>query len=138
MEAQLKTADGRLVFKVTGETPKALFKEIAGLQEVFEAESSCGCCNGTAIRFQARQVEDFDFYELVCRNNECRARFQFGQAKKGGGLFPKRKDDDGNWLPNRGWEKYVKPGNAASAPSQGNAGPPPPRGIRQDDGRGGW
>jgi hypothetical protein len=26
--------------------------------------------------------------------------------KKGGGLFPKRKDKDGNWLPDRGWVKW--------------------------------
>ena len=117
MEANYRTADGRITFKVSGENAKILFKEIAGLQEVFEAESACGCCGGTAIRFQARQVEDYDFYELVCRNGDCRARFQFGQAKKGGGLFPKRKDDDGNWLPNRGGERYVKPGTQpASAP----------------------
>ena len=106
MEAQLKLASGKLIFKVNGETPKDLFKSIAALQEVFEAESACGCCQSDDIRFQARQVDDYDFYEMVCRS--CFARFQFGQAKKGGGLFPKRKDEDGNYLPNNGWARYQK------------------------------
>ena len=30
------------------------------------------------------------------------AKLSFGSHKKGGGLFPKRKDGD-NWLPDRGW-----------------------------------
>jgi len=26
----------------------------------------------------------------------------------GGGLFPKRKDSEGNWLPDKGWTKWNK------------------------------
>ena len=37
---------------------------------------------------------------------DCGARLAFGVMKKGGGLFPKRKDADGNWFPDRGWVKY--------------------------------
>lgn len=128
MEAAYRTADGRITFKVQGEHPKDLLAAIAALQEVFEAEKSCGVCNSTNIRFLYRLSSGYKFYEMVCGEQGCRARFSFGQAKEGGGLFPKRRDDDGNWLPNRGWEKYVKPGsNEASAPTTrgGNAGPPP-------------
>ncbi len=132
MKANYKTANGRLMFEVTGETAKALFREIAQIQEVFDAEKSCGCCNGTDLRFLSRQVDDFDFYELACGNQECRARFSFGQAKKGGALFPKRKDEDGSYLPNRGWSKY-EGGKAQTGPANGKPGPydqqdePPPQ-----------
>ena len=102
MEANYKTADGRIIFKVSGETPKALFSEIASLQEVFEAESSCGCCNSARIRFQARQVDDFDFYELACCNQECFARFQLRPTEEGRGLFPSSaKTPMGTSLPRR-------------------------------------
>ncbi len=129
MKAHLTIAGGSLTFELTAETPKDLFEQISSVQEVFEAETSCGCCDGDELRFLARQVDDFKFYEIACQNPDCRARFAFGQAKKGGGLFPKRKDEDGNWLPNRGWSKYqpktegVGNGHAA-APQAAKAAPP--------------
>ena len=106
MEAQYKTSNGRLVFKVTAENAKAMFQEIARVQDVFEAESACGACSSENIRFVARKVEDFEYHELQCL--DCGAAFRFGQSKTGGGLFPKRKDDQGVPLPNRGWQKYNK------------------------------
>lgn len=138
MEANYKTADGRIIFKVNGETPKALFAEIAAIQDLFEAEIACGVCGGVVIRYQVRNVEKdgkkYKYHELVCRNHECRARFGFGQAMEGGGLFPKRKDADGNWLPNRGWEKYER-AEQQSAPQQSRQlAPPPSRGGQG----GGW
>jgi hypothetical protein len=42
-------------------------------------------------------------YELIC--GACGGQFSFGQHKKGGSLFPKRKGDNG-FLPNRGWHKW--------------------------------
>ena len=105
MKAHYRTASGRITFEIEGETPKDLFKKVAGLQEVFEAETTCGCCEGKDIRFQVRTVEDNDYFELVCQDINCRARFQFGQNKKGGGLFPKRRDESG-WLANGGWSKW--------------------------------
>lgn len=104
MKAHYRTANGRLTFEVQAETVKALFTEVAKIQEVFDAESTCGCCKSHDIRFQHRQVEEFDYYELRC--NSCSARFQFGQSKKGGALFPKRKAENGNYLDNRGWSKF--------------------------------
>lgn len=106
MKANYKTGNGRLMFEVNGETAKDIFRQISQVQEVFDAETQCGCCGDKNLKFLARQVDDFDFYELACSSIGCRARFAFGQAKKGGALFPKRKDEDGNWLPNNGWSKY--------------------------------
>ena len=53
-----------------------------------------------------RSVEGNDYYELRCGN--CGGILSFGQHKKGGTLFPKRKDDNNNYLPNKGWHKWVK------------------------------
>jgi hypothetical protein len=51
-------------------------------------------------------VEGNDYFEIRCA--DCGAILAFGQHKKGVTLFPKRKDDDGNYLPNRGWHKWTK------------------------------
>lgn len=106
MEAHFKTRDGRLTFKLEGDTPKALFAAIASVQEIFEADTECGLCHDKAIRFRVRQVDDFSYYEMVCTNPTCRARLSFGQNRVGGGLFAKRKGAEGNWLENDGWEQY--------------------------------
>jgi hypothetical protein len=49
-------------------------------------------------------LEPWTYYELRCA--DCGARLSFGSMKKGGGLFPRRKDSEGNWLPDRGWVKW--------------------------------
>lgn len=112
MKAHYKTKSGQLTFEVQAETASAVFKQIADIQEIFD-QTQCGCCQSPDIRFRVRTVEDNNFYELICLG--CRARFQLGQNKKGGGLFPKRKDADGNWLPNGGWEVYQGNGQAAGS-----------------------
>lgn len=115
MKAHYKTHDSRIVVEVTGEAAKDLFKGIAQVQEIFDAASACGVCNCEDLKFQYRLVDDFEFYELACKNVECRARLQFGQHKKGGTLFPKRQDDDGKWLPHAGWSRYVPPGQQTTS-----------------------
>jgi hypothetical protein len=103
LEAQYKTRSGHLILRVEGETQKDLFRELARAQETFEAETECGICKGTEIRFRVRAVDDNEYYELRC---SCGATFAFGQHKKGGSLFPKRKAEDGKALPNHGWTKW--------------------------------
>ena len=104
MEAQYKTRSGRLLVKVQAERQKDLFRQLATLQEVFDAETHCGCCNSENIRFQVRTVESMEFFELAC--TACGAKFEFGQHKNGAGLFPKRKNEHGDPLPNHGWKKW--------------------------------
>lgn len=123
MEAQYKTRDGRLVIKVEAEHQKGLFKELAAAQEVFESEAECGCCRSKELRFRVRVVDENEFYELACN---CGARFEFGQHKKGGSLFPKRRAEDGTALPNRGWAKWepsanTVPVNGRNQPAQSDA-----------------
>lgn len=95
----------RLVFEIEGAGQKEIFKELATIQEIF-GESHCGLCNKSNLKFIVRNVEGNDYYELRC--SDCGATLAFGQHKKGGTLFPKRKDDDGKWLPNKGWYKWNK------------------------------
>jgi hypothetical protein len=102
MEAHYRTRNGRLTIAIEANSQKDLFKALATVAEVFEAESTCGCCNSDLIRFQVRTVETFDHFELQCAN--CTARFEFGQHRNGQSLFPKRRDENGNSLPNRGWK----------------------------------
>jgi hypothetical protein len=102
MELQYRTRNGRLWLKVDAASHKDLFRAVAVVQEVFEAETHCGCCTSDLIRFQTRKVDAFEFFELVC--DHCDARFEFGQHKNGQTLFPKRRDEDGKPLANRGWK----------------------------------
>lgn len=105
MEAQYKSHNGRLMFKIEGGTQKELFENIADIQEVFESDSVCGMCRSADIHFRVREVQGNKYFELRC--GACNAQFAFGQNKDMKSLFPKRKDDQGNWLPNRGWFKYT-------------------------------
>lgn len=96
-------ATDKLEFEVEGTGQKEIFKELATIQEIF-GEEKCGACGHDSIKFVVRNVEDNDYYELRCNN--CKHVLGFGQHKKGGTLFPKRKDDQGNYLPNNGWHKW--------------------------------
>ena len=102
MKAKYKVGD-KLEFELDGAGQKELFKEIANIQEIF-GEVKCGVCGSENIKFVVRVVDDNEYYELRCM--DCGAVLGFGQHKKGGTLFPKRKDGDGNWLDNKGWYKY--------------------------------
>ena len=104
MKANYRTRDGRIVVEVQGETVKDLFRGIGQAQEVFEAAACCGACESPNIQFRTRTIEDNDYFELSCQ--DCHSKLDFGQHKKGGTLFAKRKDSDGSWLPNAGWRKW--------------------------------
>ncbi len=104
MKATYRTSDGRISFEVEGESAKALFAQIAGIQEIFDVEHECGMCKSKDIRFRVRKADKFTYYELNCQ--ECRARLDFGQSQDLVSLFPKRKDEDGRWMEHRGWYRY--------------------------------
>jgi hypothetical protein len=103
MKLNYKVSD-KLSFELEGEGQKEIFKELASIQEIF-GEESCGLCKSHNLRYVVRNVDGNDYYELRCA--DCGAILAFGQHKKGGTLFPRRKDDEGKWLPNRGWHKYT-------------------------------
>lgn len=106
MKATYTTANGRIAFEVAGDSPKDVFAELALIQEVFDAESSCGMpgCESDDIHYRVRvSRQGHTYYELVCMN--CNARFEFGQIKDMKNLFPKRRED-GKPLENGGWCRY--------------------------------
>ena len=100
---------GQFSFEIQEDSMKEVFKNLAKLDEIF-GNDVCGKCGGTDIKFVVRNVDDNDYYELHCKDIKCRAKLAFGQHKKGGTIFPKRKDkeEDGKYLPNNGWTVYVK------------------------------
>lgn len=98
-------ANDRLSFELEASGQKEIFKELAIIQEIF-SEDKCELCKNQNFRFVVRSVDGNDYYELRCF--DCGGILTFGQHKKGGTLFPKRKDDNNNWLPNKGWHKYQK------------------------------
>ena len=93
-----------LEFELEGSGQKEIFKELAIVQEIF-SEKACGLCKNEALKYVVRNVDNNDYFELRCP--ACGGLLSFGQHKKGGTLFPKRKDDNSNWLPNGGWHKWV-------------------------------
>ena len=102
MKVNYTSRNGRISVELEGDGQREIFEQISRFQEVFE-EASCGKCGSDNIKFVVRNVDDNLYYELRCQ--DCGARLSFGSHKKGGGLFPKRKDGD-NWLPDRGWGKW--------------------------------
>jgi|688.fasta_scaffold1589577_1 hypothetical protein len=111
------TVSNKLQFEIEGEGQKEIFKGLASVQEIF-GEEKCGVCGNTNYRFVVRNVDDNDYYELRCNNNDCGATLAFGQHKKGGTLFPRRKDDEGKWLSNKGWHKWQKDESAGQSDSK--------------------
>lgn len=98
---------GKLTVEFEASTHKEAFKHLSSLREVFGHEK-CGNCGSTDVNFVVRDVADgkktYAFHEMHC--NKCRARLAFGQHSEGDTLFPKRKDDQGNWLDKNGWVKW--------------------------------
>jgi hypothetical protein len=103
MKVTYTTKNNRIKVELEGESQKDIFESLSKFQEVFD-ETTCGKCGSENLRFIVRNVEDNLYYELRCV--DWGARLSFGVHKKGGGLFPKRKDNDGKWLPDNGWLKW--------------------------------
>lgn len=95
--------NGRFSIDLEDADQRTMFQQVARFQEIFE-EDTCGKCGNQNIRFVVRTVDDNQYHELKC--TDCHAKLAFGATKKGGGLFPKRKDKEGNWLADRGWVKW--------------------------------
>jgi len=96
---------GRMTFEFEASTHKEVFSQLSGLEEVF-SETNCGRCHGEELRHLVREHDGYMFYELRCLNSDCRARLAYGQAREGDRLFPKRKDDAGNWIDSDGWQRW--------------------------------
>jgi hypothetical protein len=116
MKIRYQTASGRMEFEGEASTVKEAFEWLSTVQELFE-ESTCGLCGQENLTYEVREYDGNNYYKLHCR--DCHATLDFGQRRDGSNLFIKRKDADGNVLPNRGWYRYQ--GNAPKT----NAAPTP-------------
>lgn len=113
MKVTYRSADGRFTTEIEGNGHAGVWKEVAAFQEVFE-HAACGKCGNKNIRFSVRNSEakqgknkgkTFTYYELRC--TKCGAKKTFGMLDDGSqNLFPRSKDEEGNYLPNGGWVKY--------------------------------
>lgn len=95
--------------EIESDSARDAVEQLAAFQEVFG--EACGKCGSKDVQFVVRTAQDksgddVQYYELRCR--DCGAKLAFGCNKKGGGLFPKRKDADGEWFNDRGWVKWNK------------------------------
>ena len=83
-----------LSIEIEGETQKDLFRELAGVAEVF-GEHQCGLCGAAhivpAFRTVTQAKKSFEYPEWHCLS--CGARLALGSMMEGGRLFPHRKLD---------------------------------------------
>lgn len=98
-----KKLNNNVEVEVEADGQKEIFKELAAVEEIF-GENECGMCKKNNTKFVVRSVDGNDYFEQRC--TDCSAVLSYGQHKKGGTLFPKRKGEDGSYLPNRGWYKW--------------------------------
>lgn len=131
IEVTYRSRNPRFVIKATGETPKDVFGDLASMAEILDASEACGKCGCTEIAPRVRRIEEDVFYEAKCTASDCGATLGFGQSRKGGFLFPKRKDEEKKWMPNKGWTIYSAGGNQQQDTRQSQAprpGAPPAQG----------
>lgn len=92
-----------LLVEFDAQDVKTTFEYLAQIDEILGQER-CGKCKNEKLAFQVREVDGNKFYELRCK--ACGAVLGFGSHKKGGTLFPQRKDAEGDFLPDGGWTKW--------------------------------
>ena len=103
MEAQYKTRSGQLIVKIEGRLFLDIIRGISEVDEVLRNDK-CGCCESTNVRPNHRKSGNYDFYEMLCQ--DCGAALGLGVRQSDQKLFPRRKDEDGNFLANGGWKKW--------------------------------
>ena len=103
MSTKVRIQVGRVWLEVDSTSVKDAIRDLSDYADVF-SHTSCGACQSQEVRPTHRQAQGYDFYEMTCL--ACGARLSFGQLRDGDGLFPKRKDKEGNWLSGNGWVKY--------------------------------
>jgi len=109
---QFNIGGGSIVFDAEG--VKDAIKVMSEFMEVF-GHQECGKCKSKQV-FPEHRTDDegHDYYSMKCLS--CGCQLSFGQHKKGGTLFTKKKDKKGDWLPNGGWltwqeQKKTEPDN---------------------------
>ena len=93
---------GKFTVEAEGSSTE-VFEQLAAFDSVF---GNCvNKANGSEnIGFRHREVDGNHYYEMYDKDEF--HVLKFGKTKKDGSLFPRRKDADGNWLDNGGWNKF--------------------------------
>jgi hypothetical protein len=115
MKIRYSALSGRLVFESEAANPKEAFEWLSAVQELSE-ENACGVCGQNHLAYDVREYDGNNYYKLVCR--DCHAQLDFGQRRDGNNLFIKRKDAEGNMLPNNGWYRWQGQAARPAAPAQ--------------------
>ena len=113
MKVSYNSTTGGFLVEVEGDV-KTVVEQLAEFNEIALADKCCGDpkCQSKNIGFHVRDIDGNKYYERRC--NDCGARLCFGQTKKGGKLFPKRKlmpngqpdMKKGSFGPHRGWSHF--------------------------------
>jgi hypothetical protein len=82
-------------------------------------------CGQSHLTYEVRDYDGNNYYKLVCR--DCHAQLDFGQRRDGNNLFIKRKDAEGNALPNNGWYRWQGQAAKPASPPQTTAPREPSR-----------
>jgi hypothetical protein len=96
---------------------KDAFKWVADMQDVFgDLVCSRNGSESGAVKLRVRESDGNDYYEAVCYKGDknvlwAKKRYGVNKDKDRAGLFPKTKDESGNYLPNNGWVVYNKETN---------------------------
>ena len=121
MKARLKFRIGEGTIEFDAEGVKDAVKVMSEYMEVF-GNQECGKCKSKSVFPEHRtDAEGHDYYSMKCLS--CGAQLSFGQYKKGGGLFTKKKDKDNNWIPNNGWLTWQEQKNVQTEPRGEGTGP---------------
>lgn len=108
MEVNYKV-NNKLTVTFEAEKMTDLIEGLSNLDEICH-ETQCGKkeCKSTALRYNVRKTADDDkYYEIKCL--KCHAAVNLSVHRKGGkmgSVYLKRKDKEGNWLPDNGWLKW--------------------------------
>jgi hypothetical protein len=100
---KLSTKIGNYSVEVEGATTEELFDKMAEMSDLLSSGDVCGVSDSTNIIMRKRVSGEYTFYEWFCKESGC--SLALGRTKAGG-FYPRRKDKEGNWLPNRGWTKW--------------------------------
>tara|TARA_Y100000385_G_C12628064_1_gene439996 strand:- start:12 stop:389 length:378 start_codon:yes stop_codon:yes gene_type:complete len=100
---KLSTTIGNYTVEVEGATTEELFDNMAEMSELLSCGAHCGKSGATDTVMRKRTSGDYVFYEWFCVSSG--AALALGRTKAGG-FFPKRKNKEGDYLPDNGWQTW--------------------------------
>jgi hypothetical protein len=133
MEVKYRTSNGQFEVNFEVKDASSLFEAVADFQEVFEDGAFYTILNkevpASDVQFRVRLVDDNKYFEKVYVGKDKELwgfKLPYGQNKKGGGLFPKRKFSEEDAKDNvngyNGWRKFKGQQQGDSEPAKEDKG----------------